>query len=318
MPDPILILKSAAAAAVAAALVLLAAGWPWRSPRPGRLAAGSAIGAGIGIALGVFILDAMPHYPPREDQDRLLLILLPAAIVAEIIAVGLQRTSWAAGMPRLAVAAATGLILLHGSVYLNGEPGPDSLAWTPREARRMLCGLAVALTLEWALLGRLAQRQSNRAVVASLMLAVGAAGIAVMLTGYASGGMLGAPIAGALAGVALASLCLSGVLDLRGAVGVGVVSLFALVVVGHFFGDLPTTIALLLFFAPLLGWLPELPAALRSRPLVRGTARILLITTPIVLALVLAVMKFKSDSESKSPAPGANEPSMEDYLNFGK
>jgi hypothetical protein len=315
MPDPILILKSMLAAAIAAALVFMAAG-TLRTRK--RIAGVSAVAASVGITVGILTLGAIPQYPPREDQDRLLLILLPAAVVAELIAAILPQTSWAKWLPRLAVAATAAPILLHGSVYLSGTVGPDSLGWGPQDKWLILVGLAAALAVEWMLLERLAVRDANRGVVASLTLAVGGAGIAVMLTGYATGGMLGAPLAGALGGLVLASLCFSGLCDLRGALGVGLTSLFALVVVGRFFGDMTTTNAVLLFLAPLAGWLPELVPALRSRPFVRGTARLHLVVVPLAIALALAVIKFKADSESKSPAPGANEPSAEDYLNFGK
>ena len=46
------------------------------------------------------------------------------------------------------------------------------------------------------------------------------------------------------------------------------VGLFSLLVIGHFFGELTTAHAILLLFAPLLGWLPELPycdGSLRGR-----------------------------------------------------
>jgi hypothetical protein len=137
-----------------------------------------------------------------------------------------------------------------------------------------------------------------------------------MLSGYASGGQLGFPLAAALAGAVLTSLLLGKSPDLNGVLGLGVVGLFALLVIGHFFGKLTLGNAALLFFAPLLGWLPELPYARRMRPLLRGTARVALTAVPVAVALVLAQQQFLMDSESKSP--GASEPSVEDYLNYGK
>src|SRR5436305_1203346 len=84
MPDPILILEAMAAAAVtAAALSLLCAG-PWRLPRPVPAAAGSVLGVALGFYVGYWMLGLRPHWPPREDQDRFLLLLFPALIGVEL------------------------------------------------------------------------------------------------------------------------------------------------------------------------------------------------------------------------------------------
>ena len=71
--------------------------------------------------------------------------------------------------------------------------------------------------------------------------------------------------------------------------GVGVVGLFALLVVGRLFADLTTLNAALLFAAPLLGWLPELLPARRG---VRVALRLGLAAVPVVVALVLAQAAF--------------------------
>jgi hypothetical protein len=88
---------------------------------------------------------------------------------------------------------------------------------------------------------------------------------------------------------------------------VGIVGFFALLIIGRFFGQLATTHAALLFFGLLLCWLPELP---------RGLARIVLVAVPVTVALTLAQQKFAEDSARTSP--GSQEPSVQDYLNFGK
>jgi hypothetical protein len=139
-----------------------------------------------------------------------------------------------------------------------------------------------------------------------------------MLSGYASGGQLGFPLAGALAGAAAVSLALAGDTDLKGPVGVGVVGLFALLVIGRFFGELTNTNAALLFAAPFLGWLPELLPAGRVGPWGRGIARVALAALPVALALTLAAQKFAADSAPPSSSPGEHGPSIEDYMNFGK
>src|SRR5207245_1722999 len=86
MPDPILILKAMAAAALTSAAVLLLCAWAWRTTRPEFLSAGSALGIGLGFFVGCWFLGLVPHWPPLEDRDRLLLIVLPAAAGVELVA----------------------------------------------------------------------------------------------------------------------------------------------------------------------------------------------------------------------------------------
>jgi hypothetical protein len=177
--------------------------------------------------------------------------------------------------------------------------------------------MGLALAVAWALLDTLARRGARGAVPLALSLACAGSGVTVMLSGYATGGQLGLPLACALAGAA-AVLFLRGNLDLRGAVGMGVVGLFALLVIGRFFGNLITANAALLFAAPLLCWLTELPALGRIGPRRRAFAGLSLAGLPVALALVLAVQKFKADSARPSAPSGTPEPSLQDYLDFGK
>jgi hypothetical protein len=155
-------------------------------------------------------------------------------------------------------------------------------------------------------------------VLLTLALVTAGAGVTVMLSGYLSGGQLAFPLAAGLAGAAAASLALAKGPDLGGAVGVAVVGLFALLVVALFFGDLTNANAVLLFAAPLLGWLPELLPARRVGPRARGVVRVVLAAVPVAVVLALAVQKFNADSAPRSSTPGANAPSVEDYMNFGK
>src|SRR5262249_26837639 len=138
------------------------------------------------------------------------------------------------------------------------------------------------------------------------------AGLVVMLSGYATGGQLGVPLAAALGGVALGSLVRKGKPGTEGALGVGGVGLFGLLVIGRLFAGLTDLNAALLFAAPLLGWLPEL---LRGRPRIRAVLRLGVVAIPVVIALVLAQQKFVA--ASVRPA-SVIEGSPDDYMNFGK
>src|SRR5262245_1508201 len=240
MPDPLQILLALAAAAAIAAAVSLLAGWPWRKPSPARSAVGRVLGAGLGFIVGCWWLGVMPHLPPREDLDRLLLILFPALVVVELLGAFPWRYRWLVWVPRLVVAAAAAPILLHNSVYLADLAGPDSRERTPIQAGLILVGLAAALAGVWALLALLVKRTPGRSVPLAVALTCAGASVAVMLSGYASGGQLGLPLAAAVVGAVVASLALSGPLDVNGVLGLGVVGLFALLVIGRFFGELPT------------------------------------------------------------------------------
>jgi hypothetical protein len=316
MLDRVLILRSMAAAAVVAALALVLSGWPRRRPRSGRLSAGGALGVGAGFFLGVWPLELAPHWPPSEDQHRLLLVLLPAVVCVEVAACVLQRIAWLAWSLRFVVAAGAARVLLHDSTHITGSADPATREWPPEQTVLVLGGLAAALLANWALLDQLATRGTNRAVLFSLAIVAIGAGVTIMLSGYASGGQLGFPLGAAMAGVVVASFVFVGDPDLRGPIGVGVVGVFALLIAGRFFGSLTTTNAVLLFAAPLLGWLPEIGLVRRIGPRLRSLARVALTAAPVAVVLTLAPQKYNAVSSRPAAAPAAIEPTADDYANF--
>jgi hypothetical protein len=306
MPDPILFAEAFAAASVLSLALTLLVG---ASPRAG-IAAGGAVLAVVGaVYVGLWILGLLPHVPPREDLDRLLLVVLPGAAIAEAIAAASGRLSWVA---RGVVAALAAPVLLQGTVYVADLSGPGSRAWSPAEAGLIFAALASLLMAAWTASNRLAARKGGLTVLACVAGAILGAGFVTILSGYASGGQIGVPLAAGLGGVAIASLVRRGKPDGRGALGVGVVGLFALLVVGRLFASLTTLNAVLLFAAPLLGWLPEaLPAGRR----VRVALRLALAAAPVVVALALAQHRFTADSAR--PASGVGG-SSDDYTSFGR
>src|SRR5438128_3746262 len=127
MPDFKVILDSMAAAGGLAALILLACGWPWKAPRQKLVAAGWALAVGGGFFAGCCVLlGRLPNWPPREDIDRLLLVLLPAAVVAEAMSAIFERPRWLAWAMRGIVAATAGRILLHNTTYIADLQGETS------------------------------------------------------------------------------------------------------------------------------------------------------------------------------------------------
>jgi hypothetical protein len=319
MPDPIQILEALAASAAVALVVvaagLLLSGWPRRAPKPGFVNVGAVVGLGVAWFVGCAALGQWPHWPPREGQDRLLFLVLPAVLLVELVSAFPVVPRWLAWLLRILVAAGTARVLLHDTTYLADLAGPGSREWTPAQAWLVLLGLAAALAAVWAAVVLLAERAHGRPLPAALAVTCAGAAIAIMLSGYATGGELGLPLAAALLGISLASLALSGRVEVTGVLGVGLVGLFGLLVIGRFFGQLTTTHAALLLAAPLLCWLPELPYLRKLRPWLRGGLQVALVAIPVAVAVVQAQRQFVQDSR---PSSNTTEPSLQDYMDYGR
>jgi hypothetical protein len=268
------------------------------------------IGIALGFYLGCGILGLWPHWPPLEDRDRLLLILLPVVIIIEVFGAFVTRLSAVVWLTRLALALSTARVLLHSSVYLTPAESPDSTGWTPAQQWLILGGLGLAMAGVWAALILLARRAPGRSLPLALAFACAGTAVAVMLSGYATVGPLGLLLGAGLFGSAIGSLWLAAPPDPTGVIGLGVVGLFSLVVVGRFFGELTSVNAALLLSAPLLCWAPE---ALRLGPRLRGAGRVVLTAAPIAIALFL-IQRGEKPSQT---SPEAAEPGLEDYRNFG-
>jgi hypothetical protein len=296
MPDPITLMQAVFLAAVVA----------WLIGKFNPATAGP--GVGLGMLVGAWVLGLTPRVPPREALDRVLIILVPAAVLAEMVAAGGVR--WAGWASRMAVAALAAPVLVHGSSYVTDLSGPGSREWTTGLTALMFIALAIALFLVWTGLTALASR-AGRSAAGTVAIAAGGTGVAVMLSGYATGGQLGLPLAAAV-GV----FVFVGGWARPGAVGVAVVGLFSLLIIGRLFAGLTTLNALVLFTAPLLAWVPELPWIRLLGPRARGGLRVALTAIPVFVTLWLTQQKFAADS--KGPASGSGEPALSDYLDFGK
>ncbi|HEY2148182.1 MAG TPA: hypothetical protein VGH32_09610 [Pirellulales bacterium] len=302
MPEPKILLEAAFAAGGLAAVFLLVFSLPWKAPRAKLVATGGALGVGIGFFMGCLVLGLELHRLPGEATDRLFLVLLPAAVGAEVIAALVAQRRWLACIPRAIVAAPAAWILLRGSVYLT-----DS--WSPRETWLYLGGMAAALIAAWFALGRLAASSPSRALPSVLAITTGAAGITIMLSGYSTGGQMGVPLSAALAAAAMASFLFAGPIEWRGTVGVGVVMLFALLVLGRFFGSLTTLHAVLLFIAPLLAWTSELPLIKKLRSWQRGAIQLFVVAMLLTVVVFRAQRQFAADSQQNSQQGGdASDP----------
>jgi hypothetical protein len=296
MPDSTLMGVALAVSAVVAALTLLLAAWPWRRPHPARRRAGWALGLGAGMYAGCAVLGQWPRWPAPEDRDRFLVILLPATVAVEVVAALAPLPRWAAWLLRLCLAAAAAPILLYNSTYLADLSGPRSAEWPPAQAAAILFALGAALAVVWALLALLESRTSERSASPALALTALAAGLTVMLSGYFRGGLMALPLAGAVAGTTAASFAAPAQRGAGGCLGVGVVGLFGVLLIGRFFGSLPTASALALLAAPLLAWVGEAPGVRRLRPALRAAVRLALVAVPLAVVVTDAVIRFVEES----------------------
>src|SRR5262249_28602869 len=133
MPDTALMLRAAAIAgafagtilAIVAGITALRAGRPWRAPDSALLTIGWVLAVAGGFVTGVYVLGLGPRWPPKEDRDRFLYVLLPAAVIVELIAALPRMPRWIAWLLRVGIAAGAARVILHGTVYLV-DAGADN------------------------------------------------------------------------------------------------------------------------------------------------------------------------------------------------
>ena len=317
MPDPIVILTAMGMAAAVAAAMLGIFGWPWRTGRPTFVEAGWAVGMTAGLFLGCWYLEIRPHWPPREDLDRLLAVIIPAVLGVELLAAFPKVPRSLVWPLRFLIVTGVARILLHGSGYITDLTGPVTSEWSTTQQWLIFSGLAVIETAVWVGIDLLARRTPGLSVPLCLAVVIVGSAVTVMLSGYATGGQVGLPLAAALVGSTAAAALLPRSSPNTAQLGVPIVGLFSLLVIGRFFGDLTTAHATLLVFAPLLAWIPELNYPRPIPSWARGLMRLILVGSLVSTVLVHAQRKFAQDFQAPS-APGSKEPSVDDYMNFGK
>lgn len=291
MPDPRLYVIALAAACGSSALVVLARGCLRRPASDARTSAAEVLAVGVGLAVGFYLLRLWPAWPPTTALGRMVAVVLPAVIGVELLAVTPRVPMWLAWLSRSTLALATGRVLLHGSVYLNGRHSP----WTAWQASLALLAAGGLLLGVWSLIAWLQARSPSAGTPLALAQTHLAAGLCVMLAGYVSGGEAALPFAAALAG-ATAALARCPPVALRGAIGIGVVGLFSLLFIGRFFGGLSATQALTIFLAPLLCWATELPRLRPQSSWLAAVLRLVLVAAPLLAVLVLAKRDFDRGS----------------------
>ncbi len=216
---------------------------------------------------------------------------------------------WIAWPLRAVIAFGAARVLLHGTVYLSNSEPPDEEAWTPMQIWLILGALGFSVFVVWALLTFLTSRVPSRSIPVALALTCAGAGAVMINSGYATGGPMGLTLSAGLIGAVVASLLVRGRLNLSASLGVPLIALFALLVSGRFFAELTTTNAILLFFAPLLCWLPALTPWQWSKPFLASCLRLALVAVPVVVAgiLVLQAAAAKNRSTTDANSDGVDE-----------
>ena len=287
-------------AAVVAGLVLLAIARTAKEPAPWRLAAGWTMGLAAGIYAGCALLGEWPHWPPLEDRDRFLAVLLPLALAVEFAAMLLPERRALPWILRVFLAAAAAPILLHNSVYLADLAGPGSAEWSLSLAAVILSMSAAILSIVWGLLAELQSRQSGPTLSIVLAATALATAATVMLSGYFRGSLLALPMCGAIAGTTLASVVLPQQPQGNPCLGIGIFGIFSVLLIGRFFGSLPTSLAIGILLTPLLAWSAEIPRIRQWPVAARSAVGIAAVLASLLLMVACAQVRFNNSLRTGS------------------
>jgi len=216
---------------------------------------------------------------------------------------------------RISLSLATPRFLLHGSVYLS-----ESDEWTSRQANVTILVGGLMLALVWILLFWLSKRRGGISISLAICLAIQCSGVVVMLGGYIKGGAAAIPMVAVVLGASLAPRVFTKYaatrIEIRKQdqfvpeviVGVGVVSLFGLLFVGRFFGEVSTGSAITMLLAPLLCWTTELPLLRSRKAWIVGSLRLAIVAVPLLFVLIAAKREFDREL---APLLGNVEPLLD-------
>jgi hypothetical protein len=288
MPDPLLYLQAMGAAALVSALLVLAISRRRQEVGPTQQQRASILGLAGGLVAGYCVLGIRPAIPPLNALDRLLAIVLPLIFAIELLALWPRVPKRLAWWLRISLALLVPRMLLHDSIHLSQRTTWEAIATL------LVCGVLAATV--WALLALLARRSPGVAIPLSLVMSIQAAGVAILLGGYIKGGVASLPAVAAIVAVTLVSRASVKSMDSQAVLGVGVMSLFGLLMIGRFFGGLGTVAAIAIFLAPLLCWITELPLLRRRPQWFIVAVQLLLVAIPLAIVLGLAKMRFDQET----------------------
>ncbi len=323
MPDPFEYLKAVLAAIVASTTILLV--FRVLSRNRGRVMSETAnvVAMACGVLAGYFTLNFSWPWPPANALDRFLTIVLPAILIIELIAAingdcsatdstasdphnrGLASRSihvsfW---MTRCFLCCGIGRILMHGSIYLDASNRSTREVWLIHNMSGILLFSSLLLMVMWFALMQLAARGVSNGIVLSLSLSLICAGCTTMMAGYIKGGAAALPFATVLmVSASVSKFLISKRFDSdehfnrcvigRAAIGIGLVSLVSLVWIGRFFGQLTSAEAIVIFLAPSLCWVTEMPLLRNRTSTVKFAIRLVAVIVPLAILLANAKREF--------------------------
>ncbi len=293
MPDVLLFLKAFLSSASASTIFVLAfavcrRGKVGSVPESRLSAAVILLSAAIGMFVGCWVLQVPWKWPLVNALDRFRELILPVTVTVELLACWKLIPRPIVWTLRGCVALAIGGVLFYGSAYVTR--GAEILI--PWQTWLILVITLLSLIGVWLLLYRLAARPAAASIGIALGMSLNTAGLVIMLAGYINGGAAAIPLGGAILATFVVTWIVAGTADMRGLISVAVVALFSLLLIGRFFGNISTTQALVIFLAPLLCYVTVLPAMRCLSPLRIGMIRIVLVSIPLVIVLMLSKLEF--------------------------
>ncbi len=241
-----------------------------------------------GAVTGYGVLGFHWEWPPGTALARFLEIILPAIVLIELVASIQKLPRPAAWFLRTTVAAVCGRILWHESVYLVA----GTWAGLTVQTALVLVGCLLGMMSVWLILFRVAESPVAEILPIGLAICIQTSGLAIMLAGYIKGGAAAIPLSTSLAAPVLMLLVLRTQGDIRGLLGIGIISLFSLLFIGRYFGAISTVHAVVIFFAPCVATVSLPPIVRRGKPAVARLLCLALISVPLLIVLMQAKSKF--------------------------
>ncbi len=224
-----------------------------------------------------------PHFPPLEATDWIALVLLPTGVCIALFSASRRTASLSWALRVLAALAVAPLVLMP---YWR----VDDVTLT--QAVATLDGPAALVLIVWLCTATLARRQPSAAVPVVMTLVATATGMTILLSSWATLGMLGLSLAAALAGVSVVGLLWRGRHGAAGVVDVSVIMLAGMLISAVYFAQLTILHAVLLGAAPLLAWAGMLPGVRNWRPWKRVLLQTTLVAIPLVIVIAQAAVAF--------------------------
>jgi hypothetical protein len=265
---------------------------PWRPLSRYSTALGWAVATADGFWVGYFLLlgrkGPLP-VPPIEASHWLGVVLLPALVLIEAVALIERVPRWLAWAQRLLTLAAVPVLI--SPAFLQGRSP------TAKEGAELVVIIVIVLSVR-ALLGLLAARTDARAPWWPLLIAAGGAGVLILSSGSVTTGQSALTLAAAMLGVRIASVFIKGPMPLQAGLGVGLAMLAGLLLTGYWYAEVKLTHGVLILLIPLAGWVALAPKV-RDRPRWQA-ALVAAVLAAIVAGAVVGPVALEAKREAET------------------